>query len=238
MSTINESGTGIEAIEVPPNPVLEEIAADECIGLIAGKSVGRLVIVVADEPDVFPVNYIVDGTDVVFRTAYGLKLMHSHLQRIAFEVDDFDEVRHEGGALCSAALVKRSPTNLSAVPPTRVTSSSGRGGQAPRIDGFAWSADRHGTSHPPPLVGRTLPATTGAAAMTLATFHDRLWRLHPTVKTGDQLARGERAADRMKAALATWRALIAMGVFIVAWMLWNSHISGTDHHSIPIRGSC
>jgi uncharacterized membrane protein len=69
--------------------------------------------------------------------------------------------------------------------------------------------------------------------MTGPTFHDKLWRRHPSVKTGDQLTSGERAADRMKSALATWRALIAMGVFIVAWMLWNSHFSGTGHHLDP-----
>jgi nitroimidazol reductase NimA-like FMN-containing flavoprotein (pyridoxamine 5'-phosphate oxidase superfamily) len=75
---------------------VEEISTDECLALLGSKSVGRLVVVVADEPDVFPVNYVFDGTNVLFRTAWGLKLMQSVLQRIAFEVDEINEVDHDG----------------------------------------------------------------------------------------------------------------------------------------------
>lgn len=45
-----------------------------------------------------------------------------------------------------------------------------------------------------------------------------LWHHHPAVRSGDQLTRGERAADRMKAVLATWPALGAVCVGIVGWM--------------------
>src|SRR5580704_18684200 len=37
----------------------------------------------------------------------------------------------------------------------------------------------------------------------------------------------------MKAALATWIALIGMGVFIVTWMILNSHLAGSGHHFDP-----
>jgi uncharacterized membrane protein len=69
--------------------------------------------------------------------------------------------------------------------------------------------------------------------VTRSTFHDHLWRRHPAVRTGDQLTRGERAADHMKSALATWTALIGMGIFIACWMILNSHLSGTGHHFDP-----
>lgn len=48
--------------------------------------------------------------------------------------------------------------------------------------------------------------------------HDRLWHWHPKVPTGDQLSRGERAADHMKALLATWTALITVLAVIVGWI--------------------
>jgi uncharacterized membrane protein len=61
------------------------------------------------------------------------------------------------------------------------------------------------------------------------TLHDRLWRNHPGVRTGDQLTFGERAADHMKGILATWAALITMVIFIGGWMILNSHVSGHGH---------
>lgn len=48
-----------------------------------------------------------------------------------------------------------------------------------------------------------------------------VWRHHPAVRTGDQLTRGERAADRMKAVLATWIALATVCALIVVWMVTN-----------------
>jgi nitroimidazol reductase NimA-like FMN-containing flavoprotein (pyridoxamine 5'-phosphate oxidase superfamily) len=75
--------------------VFEEMDSDECFRALATKSIGRLVVLEADEPDLFPVNYLLDGTRIVFRTAWGLKLMQSVLQRVAFEVDEIDEDRHE-----------------------------------------------------------------------------------------------------------------------------------------------
>jgi len=57
------------------------------------------------------------------------------------------------------------------------------------------------------------------------------------VKTGDQLTRGERAADRMKSASATWTAPIAMGIFLGFWMILNSHLGGKATTSVRARGS-
>ncbi len=37
--------------------------------------IGRLAIVIGGEPDIFPVNYVVDGRSIVFRTAEGSKML-------------------------------------------------------------------------------------------------------------------------------------------------------------------
>jgi len=52
--------------------------------------VGRLAVLVDDHPDIFPVNYVVDGGTVVFRTAVGLKwtAVAAH-PGVAFEADGY-----------------------------------------------------------------------------------------------------------------------------------------------------
>jgi len=68
--------------------VLDE---DECWRLLEGAEVGRLAVAVASEPDIFPVNFVVDGRSLVFRTAEGTKLAAlSVSSRVAFEVDGYE----------------------------------------------------------------------------------------------------------------------------------------------------
>jgi nitroimidazol reductase NimA-like FMN-containing flavoprotein (pyridoxamine 5'-phosphate oxidase superfamily) len=52
---------------------------------------GRLVTVVSGEPDIFPVNFVVQRRSIVVRTAEGAKLMGVQINpRVAFEADDHD----------------------------------------------------------------------------------------------------------------------------------------------------
>jgi nitroimidazol reductase NimA-like FMN-containing flavoprotein (pyridoxamine 5'-phosphate oxidase superfamily) len=75
---------------------LEEIPQEECLALLAGKSVGRLIVVHEDNPIAFPVNYVLDGHTVAVRTDPGTKLDWGALGRVAFEVDEIDEERRQG----------------------------------------------------------------------------------------------------------------------------------------------
>lgn len=75
---------------------LEEIPEAECLALLAGKSVGRLIVVEEESPIAFPVNYVVDGRTVAVRTDPGTKLDWGALGRVAFEVDEIDEARRLG----------------------------------------------------------------------------------------------------------------------------------------------
>jgi uncharacterized membrane protein len=47
------------------------------------------------------------------------------------------------------------------------------------------------------------------------------WHEHPHVRTGDELTFGERAADVLKRSFGSWSFLIALNVFIGAWVLLN-----------------
>ena len=64
------------------------LSEDECLELLRGEQVGRLAVAVGTHPDIFPINYVVDGGSVVFRTAEGTKLAGALLTpAVAFEAD-------------------------------------------------------------------------------------------------------------------------------------------------------
>ena len=77
---MDESGAG--AANLQPH---------DCWGLLRTTTVGRLAISVANHPDIFPINYVVDHGTVVFRTAKGTKFDGAVLgASVAFETDGFD----------------------------------------------------------------------------------------------------------------------------------------------------
>jgi nitroimidazol reductase NimA-like FMN-containing flavoprotein (pyridoxamine 5'-phosphate oxidase superfamily) len=69
-----------------PVTVLSE---DESWRRLGGVALGRLVTTFAGEPEIFPVNYLVQGRTVLFRTAEGTKLFSAVANSIVlFEADD------------------------------------------------------------------------------------------------------------------------------------------------------
>ena len=68
------------------------VGAGEALSLLqrGSQRVGRLVITLAGEPHIFPVNYAVDGDAVVFRTRVGTKLSGITRSLATFEVDHID----------------------------------------------------------------------------------------------------------------------------------------------------
>jgi nitroimidazol reductase NimA-like FMN-containing flavoprotein (pyridoxamine 5'-phosphate oxidase superfamily) len=78
-------------------PELQELSQDQCWRMLAKKKVGRLAVSIDNRPDIFPVNYQLDGETIVVRTAPGLKLAAATLGTgVAFEVDSLDEMNHSG----------------------------------------------------------------------------------------------------------------------------------------------
>jgi uncharacterized protein len=76
---------------------LETLSFETCLRLLASVPVGRVGFVADGEVQVLPVNHLVDGQDVIFRTARGSKLSATEGQRpITFEADDYDEQTHSG----------------------------------------------------------------------------------------------------------------------------------------------
>jgi nitroimidazol reductase NimA-like FMN-containing flavoprotein (pyridoxamine 5'-phosphate oxidase superfamily) len=72
---------------------MEVLDPSQCWALMREADVGRLAVSVANRPDIFPINFIVDHGTVVFRTAEGTKLAAAVLgTSVAFEVDGYDYV--------------------------------------------------------------------------------------------------------------------------------------------------
>lgn len=64
---------------------------DACWDRLRTTSVGRLAVDNGGQPDIFPINYVVDDKSIVFRTKAGTKLAASVLlQRVAFEIDGYE----------------------------------------------------------------------------------------------------------------------------------------------------
>lgn len=76
---------------------LTEMPAGECRDLMGSTSVGRVGFVDEDGPVVLPVNYVLEGNDVLFRTSPANSIgRHLDGARVAFEVDEFDDYTQSG----------------------------------------------------------------------------------------------------------------------------------------------
>jgi nitroimidazol reductase NimA-like FMN-containing flavoprotein (pyridoxamine 5'-phosphate oxidase superfamily) len=61
----------------------------ECWNLLSSVALGRLVTSVDDQPEIFPVNFVVQRRTVLFRTAEGSKLISAAINnRVLFEADE------------------------------------------------------------------------------------------------------------------------------------------------------
>ncbi len=63
----------------------------ECWQLLSGRSLGRLATSIGGQPEIFPVNFVVQNHTVLFRSAEGTKLITIVINNlVAFESDDHD----------------------------------------------------------------------------------------------------------------------------------------------------
>jgi nitroimidazol reductase NimA-like FMN-containing flavoprotein (pyridoxamine 5'-phosphate oxidase superfamily) len=85
---------------------LMEIGEEECFALLQRQEFGRLAIVRDGQPDIFPVNYALDGHTIMIRTQPGVKLTYATLARVAFEVEDIDPVSREGWVVVAHGLAE------------------------------------------------------------------------------------------------------------------------------------
>jgi uncharacterized protein len=75
--------------EIPNDDGVTVLPEHECWDLLSGMTLGRLITSVDGQPEVFPVNYVVQRRTILFRTAEGTKLISAAINNhVVFEVDD------------------------------------------------------------------------------------------------------------------------------------------------------
>jgi nitroimidazol reductase NimA-like FMN-containing flavoprotein (pyridoxamine 5'-phosphate oxidase superfamily) len=85
---------------------LERIGKDECLRLLAAEEVGRVAVVHGRTPAIFPVNYLLDGSSIVFRTDPGTKLEAGPRSPACFEIDAVDRTTHAGWSVVATGRLE------------------------------------------------------------------------------------------------------------------------------------
>ena len=76
---------------------LDVLDEHECLRLLGSTHLGRVAVTVGALPDIFPIHYALLGSDPVFRTDPGAKLMAASAGTIlCLEADEADPVNHTG----------------------------------------------------------------------------------------------------------------------------------------------
>jgi len=76
---------------------LEDLGHAACWALLCEAEVGRVGVLVDSAPEIFPVNFVVDGEMIVFRTAPGSKLRGlDRSPSVCFEIDGLDPEERTG----------------------------------------------------------------------------------------------------------------------------------------------
>jgi len=134
---------------------IEVIERAECLDLLRSDDNGRVAVVDAGHPVIFPVNYAMDGELIVFRTAEGTKL-DATLRGgpVSFEIDDTDRHTRTGWSVIVTGWA-------------RVVSSPTRAAELERLDLKPWSThakDNWVEIHAERISGRRIVAVEDAGA--------------------------------------------------------------------------
>jgi len=86
---------------------LEILHLGDCFGLLGTVPVGRIGFLAGGEVIILPVNFLVDGQDVVFRTAAGSKLSSIEVGHyVGFEADAYDPATETGWSVLVSGLAE------------------------------------------------------------------------------------------------------------------------------------
>jgi uncharacterized protein len=78
------------------NTGLDVLDPAECLRLIRTETIGRVGVVVAGRPEIYPVNFVLAGEDILIRMDDGTKLSASVSGPVVFEVDHLDQGARAG----------------------------------------------------------------------------------------------------------------------------------------------
>ncbi|MGW7459463.1 helix-turn-helix domain-containing protein [Streptomyces sp. NPDC054797] len=78
------------------------LSETECRRLLSTHGVGRVAIATPEGPAIFPVNYVVAGSEIAFRTSGEGLLAGAAGTEVAFEVDHIDDAMRQGWSVLAA----------------------------------------------------------------------------------------------------------------------------------------
>lgn len=85
-----------------------ELSSAESLRLLSTRTVGRIAFQTDNGLRIFPVNYVVDGERIVFRTAaYGVIARSIRATEVAFQVDDLDDQLRSGWTVLAVGRCER-----------------------------------------------------------------------------------------------------------------------------------
>jgi uncharacterized protein len=90
------------------HPVLiDDLNRDECLALLGSVPVGRVAITDQALPAILPVNFVLDGSDVIIRSVSGSKLAAATRGAVvAFEADAYDPIQRTGWSVLIVGVAR------------------------------------------------------------------------------------------------------------------------------------
>lgn len=98
---------------------LHELGREECLQLLQSQQVGRIAFADDSGPDLLPVNYVMDGDDILLTTTgYGAIARAATGARVAFEIDAIDAIDEAGwSVVVRGRATRESPFDIPAERP-------------------------------------------------------------------------------------------------------------------------
>jgi hypothetical protein len=133
---------------------LEILHLGDCFLMLGSVPLGRIGFVAGGEVVILPVNFTVDGQDVVFRTAAGSKLSAAAVGRyVGFEADSYDAATGTGWSVVVNGLAEAVESDTECARLDRLGLTSWSGADC----GWVWMRIR-----PVSITGRRIPAPAAA----------------------------------------------------------------------------
>jgi uncharacterized protein len=87
---------------------VERLTHEQCWDLLGSTTVGRLAVIVDGHPDIFPLNYVVEGQSALFRSGQGTKLYGSlNSSPVALEADGYDAATEQAWSVVLRGRAER-----------------------------------------------------------------------------------------------------------------------------------
>ena len=121
-------------VRSPALPGLTSISEASCWELLHAHRVGRIAVAVGSQPDIFPVNYVIDDGAIVIRTAEGTKLAAAIMgERVAFEIDELHNDTHTGWSVVVHGIAREAREVLAVLRDSEIDTSPWADGAKERV---------------------------------------------------------------------------------------------------------